>query len=297
MPPRRVRSILADVLGALARAHAAGVLHRDIKPGNVLVAPVTNAMKLADFGIAKTAGAAHTATGQIFGTMAYMSPERVAGAPASASDDMYAVGVMGYEALTGRRPYPQENPAVLVRALLDSPPPPIAAVMPDLDPALAAVIDRAMARDVSLRFENADHMRAVLDGTVPVGPPLSTHAGFVAPGQRPATKVMPHPPVAATNYFVPPPVPRKPMSRRRKLMVAGAALVALIVVALALALDPSSSQQPMQPISSSTPMPPPPPPPTSSPAPTPPVTPQVPGPGGKKGNGNGHGGHGGKRGD
>ncbi|MGZ8748827.1 MAG: serine/threonine-protein kinase, partial [Mycobacterium sp.] len=107
MAQHRVRAMLDDVLGALATAHAAGVVHRDIKPGNVLVTDDDGAMKVADFGIAKTAGAALTATGQIVGTMAYMSRERVAGAPASVADDLYAVGVMSYEALSGRRPYPQ----------------------------------------------------------------------------------------------------------------------------------------------------------------------------------------------
>ena len=83
MPPQRVRAMLSDVLAALTVAHAAGVLHRDIKPGNILISATGDNMKVADFGIAKTAGAAHTMTGQIVGTMAYMSPERVAGAPAS----------------------------------------------------------------------------------------------------------------------------------------------------------------------------------------------------------------------
>ena len=75
--------MLRDVLGALGRGACGGNLHRDIKPGNVLVAPNGSAMKVADFGIAKTAGDGSTATGQILGTMAYMSPARVAGAPAS----------------------------------------------------------------------------------------------------------------------------------------------------------------------------------------------------------------------
>lgn len=147
MPPNQVRAALADVLAALSVAHGAEVLHRDIKPGNILVAGDGTTMKVADFGIAKTAGAAHTMTGQIIGTMAYMSPERISGALASVADDLYAVGVIGYEALTGRRAYPQDNPATLARAIIDAPPPSLAAVRPDLDPALVGVIDRAMARD------------------------------------------------------------------------------------------------------------------------------------------------------
>lgn len=278
MAQHRVRAMLADVLGALATAHAAGVVHRDIKPGNVLLAQNGVAMKVADFGIAKTAGSAPTATGQIVGTMAYMSPERVAGAPASVADDLYAVGVMAHEALSGRRPFPQENPASLVRAILDDPPPPIEVVRPDVDADLAAVINRAMTRN-GTRFRSALEMQAAL-------------AGAPAP-PRPSTKVLAHPlpaaggyPAPSANYFVAGPE-RKPMTRRRKLLLAAAAFVGLLVVAFALALDPSSTTQTPQPVSTNTAVPPPPP--ISSPpppAPTP-VVEAPPGPPKKKpGNGN-----------
>lgn len=286
MPPERVRSMLHDVLGALACAHAAGIVHRDIKPGNVLIAPNSGAMKVADFGIAKTAGATLTATGQIVGTMAYMSPERVAGAPASVADDLYAVGVMGYEALTGRRPFPQENPAALLHAILDAPPPPISALRPDVNPALAATIDRAMARDVTQRFGSAEHMRAALSGA----PSALLMGPAPAAASRPATKILAEPLAPSAAYFVPPAPRRRPMSRERKLLLAAAGFVALVVAGLALALDPSSSTPPPQQISTSTPAQPPPPPPTTA-APPPssaaPIVEQPKPP--KKGNGNGRG--------
>ncbi|BBY44713.1 serine/threonine-protein kinase [Mycolicibacterium celeriflavum] len=264
MPPERVRAMLHDVLGALGCAHAAGIVHRDIKPGNVLIAPNSGAMKVADFGIAKTAGAALTATGQLVGTMAYMSPERVAGAPASAADDLYAVGVMGYEALTGQRPFPQENPAALLHAILDTPPPPISAIRPDIDPVLAATIDRAMGRDVSQRFGSAEHMRAALTGA----PSALLLGPAPASAPRPATKVMAQPLAPSANYYVAPAPRRRPMSRERKLLLAAAGFVAFVVSGLALALDPSSSTQSPQPINTSTPVQPPPPP-TATPPPPP----------------------------
>lgn len=297
MPPPRVRKVLDDVLGALACAHTAGIVHRDIKPGNVLINPNSGAMKVADFGIAKTAGSALTATGQIVGTMAYMSPERVAGAPASVADDLYAVGVMGYEALTGQRPFPQENPAALLHAILDAPPPPIGAVRPDVDPALAATIDRAMARDVNQRFSSAEQMRAALMGAPSA--PLMGPAPAAAP--RPATKILAEPLAPSANYFVAPAPRRRPMSRERKLLLAAAGLVAVVVAGLALALDPSSSTPPPQQVSTSTPAQPPPPPPTTAAPPPPSAAPIVEQPKPpkppKKGNGNGRGNGNGKKDD
>ena len=301
MTQHRVRAMLDDVLRALATAHAAGVVHRDIKPGNVLVTHDGGAMKVADFGIAKTAGAALTATGQIVGTMAYMSRERVAGAPASVADDLYAVGVMAHEALSGRRPYPQENPASLIRAIMDDPPPPIEPVRPDVDPGLAAVVNRAMGVDgAGPKFGSALEMRAAL-----VGAPDAQYSTVgTAAERRPSTKVLAQPLAPSTNYPAPPVndapsanyfVPsarRRPMSRGRKLLLAAAAFVALIVGTLALALDPSSTTQSPQPISTSTTVPAAPPPPVSSLPPSPssvPVVDEPQAPKKPKGRGNGNG--------
>ena len=140
LPQPQVRSILDDVLSALAAAHAAGILHRDIKPANILFS-TSGHTKLADFGIAKSAGTAHTLTGQIVGTMAYLSADRIAGRPASVLDDLYAVGAVGYEALAGRRAFPQENLAELARAVAEDTPPPLAVLRPRRRPG-AGVGDR-----------------------------------------------------------------------------------------------------------------------------------------------------------
>ena len=104
--PAYVRAMLSDVLAALATAHAAGILHRDIKPANILFTE-TGAARVADFGLAKGPDTGRTETGRIMGTMAYMSPERLAGRPATVADDLYAVGVVGYEVLSGRRAFPR----------------------------------------------------------------------------------------------------------------------------------------------------------------------------------------------
>jgi serine/threonine protein kinase len=229
----RMRAVLDDVLGALTVAHAAGVLHRDLKPANILAASTGDAMKVADFGIAKTMDAAPTATGQIVGTMAYLSPERVAGAPATVVDDLYAVGVMAYEALTGRRAFPQDTPAAIARAIMDAPPPPLLMSRPDIEPSLAAVVDRSMARDVRQRFPDAGQMRAALGGAY-----------------RPPTMVLAEPLAPSATYFVPV-APRRRVSRRTKtVLVAAGALIAIVVTTLAVALD--SAPQTPPPVGTST---------------------------------------------
>ena len=209
MPPERVRAMLSDVLAALTVAHAAGVLHRDIKPGNILISATGDNMKVADFGIAKTAGAAHTMTGQIVGTMAYMSPERVAGAPASVADDLYAVGVMAYEALLARRAFPQETPVALARAIMDDPPPPLSVLRRDVDPLLSGIIDRAMGRDRRQRFNSAEQMLAALNGDR--NALLAGGAPADAAMPRPATKVLHEPLAPSATYFVPA-APRRRLS-------------------------------------------------------------------------------------
>lgn len=290
LAPERVYAMLDNVLSALTAAHRATILHRDIKPGNILLAAGGEVMKVADFGIAKTPEATNTLTGNIVGTIAYLSPERIAGAPACVADDLYAVGVVGYEALAGHRPFPQENVAALAGAILHGRPPPLARLRPDVDPGLIAVIERAMAPDPGQRFGSAEEMRAALRGrrTVgPAGPP-------VAPPLRPATKVLEVlPPGFVTNTFVPALVAP---SRRRKVLAALAVLAVLIVIPLAFALDASSSHAPTQPVTTSTPDSPPTPVPVSNPEPPPPLPTQQPpappwhGPG--KGHGKGNGGKG-----
>jgi serine/threonine-protein kinase len=236
LPEPHVRSILDDVLSALATAHTKGILHRDIKPANILFSPLGDA-KVADFGIAKSAGSAHTMTGQIVGTMAYLSADRIAGRPATVADDLYAVGAVGYEALAGRRAFPQENVAELARAVAMDTPPPLAELRPDVDPALAAVIERAMARDPAWRFGSADEMRAALAGRV--GPPV-----------RPATRVMAAPLPDVTTMVLPPPVQRSRLSRW--LWGLAAALIALVVSVIAIVVDSASHPAAPEPAGTST---------------------------------------------
>ncbi len=209
--PARARAVADQVLAALTVAHGAGIVHRDIKPGNVLRAG-PDAWKLADFGIAKSleATADLTMTGLVPGTPAYLAPERLAGRPASPAADLYSVGVVLYEALSGRRPFAADSPIATVHAIQTVAPVPLDQIAPGVDPALVAVVTRAMRRDPRRRFASAAAMRAALDPratsgrtrpveavTEPIHPPSGTRttrgatrtlAPRAAPTRRPATR-------------------------------------------------------------------------------------------------------------
>jgi len=243
LPAAFVHAVLDSVLDALAEAHNAGIVHRDVKPGNILFT-ATGEPKLADFGIAKTAGAAFTRTGEVIGSMPYMSPERLASKPASAADDLYAVGVVGYEALTGRRAFPQEDLGALVRAILHESPPPLASLRPDVPPGFATTIERAMARDPAQRFDQASEMRATL-----------ARAWRAPIPARPPTRRM-EAPLPAVPTYAPAGAWEEPATPRSKLWVV--AIIALFVLAIVLfALDPPFSAPPPTPDTTTTPAPPP----------------------------------------
>lgn len=177
LPPEHVRAIMRDVLSALSAAHACGVLHRDIKPANILFTDF-GGVKIADFGVAKSPDTPQTLTNRVFGTMAYLPADRIAGRPATPSDDLYALGVVAYEALTARRAFPQDNLSALADAIAAGQVPPLSAVRPDVDPALVTTIERSMARDPRWRFATAEQMRASLDA--PAQRPRRTGAVLAA---------------------------------------------------------------------------------------------------------------------
>ncbi len=172
---------------ALEVAHAAGVVHRDVKPGNILVTP-TGQVKITDFGIAKAVDASPvTKTGMVMGTAQYIAPEQAVGEDATAASDVYALGIVGYEALAGVRPFTGEGAiTVAMKHVRDAPPP-----MPDdLPPNVHELIAITMAKDPLQRYssggEFADAVAAVRAGHMPPVP-----GGATGPSMTGATRVLP----------------------------------------------------------------------------------------------------------
>lgn len=163
----RARSVGLDLLAALDASHRAGILHRDVKPANVLLTEDGTA-RLADFGIAKgLEGSDLTATGIVLGTTSYLAPERLTGHAASERSDLYGVGAVLYEALAGRRPYEADSLLGLIRAFEGPPPPSLRACRPELGADLVAAVGRALQVDPAARFASAAEMAHALDATLP----------------------------------------------------------------------------------------------------------------------------------
>ena len=160
-------AIATEVLAALSHAHGAGIVHRDVKPSNIMISN-NDTVKLLDFGIARRfddLGAAVTAVGHMVGTPTYLAPEQIEGGPASPATDVYAVGVVLFEMLTGSAPFNGDTPVAAALARLHAPAPDVRARRHDVPADVAAVIGTAMARDPAHRFSDAAAMHAALTPT------------------------------------------------------------------------------------------------------------------------------------
>ncbi|MBX3066552.1 MAG: SUMF1/EgtB/PvdO family nonheme iron enzyme [Anaerolineae bacterium] len=166
LPLELALKLFRQIADALGYAHERGVIHRDIKPGNVLLAENDRAI-LTDFGLARIAGAAKlTTTGTSYGTPAYMSPEQASGIEVSPATDVYALGIMLYEMITGKVPFEGETAtSVLLKHLQQLPASP-RSIIPDLPEDVEFTIMRALAKDPKARFDNAKDMLLALDGKV-----------------------------------------------------------------------------------------------------------------------------------
>ena len=238
LDPDQARRVGIEVLSALAASHQAGILHRDIKPGNVLLT-TNGTAKVGDFGIAKSTEGLHlTSTGMIVGTAAYLAPERVTGQSASPQSDIYAVGVVLYEALTGRKPFDADTPIGMMRAVEAHEVVPLSALCPGLDPGLVATIEKAMAKDPGQRFVSATAMASALQAS-PDAPAVGDPTVLDGPAVG-ATQMLPPPSAtqvlssaaAPPTEVGPPSVTHQSGSRASALRGRPAVIAAVAVVAL-----------------------------------------------------------------
>jgi serine/threonine-protein kinase len=188
LPPEEAVAILLEVLSALQFAHENGLVHRDVKPDNILLG-TDGRVKVTDFGIAKAAyeGADPTTTGSVLGSVPYLSPEQVQGNPTDGRSDVYSTGATLYEALTGRPPFEAESNLAAAMLRLTKDPVPPRALRPGIPRALEAIVIRALERDPDRRFASAQDMSASLSrlnvAPAPVqAPPRPVEPRPAAPG-------------------------------------------------------------------------------------------------------------------
>jgi eukaryotic-like serine/threonine-protein kinase len=237
MAPAEAARVVAAVADALQAAHAAGVVHRDVKPGNVFLTSAGE-VKVLDFGIAAAAGQTDLTTGDLLGTAAYLAPERALGRPATPAADLYSLGVVLYELLAGRRPFQGGSDVELAMAQVNARPAPLALVAPATPPALAAACEHALAKDPAARPPSAAAFARLLRSPAPAGPATRPLPLAASP---PPTHRAPAGAAALTAELAPPrPAGRgRPRVRRRGL------LVALLLAVTALAALPALAGGPV----------------------------------------------------
>ena len=230
LPPARALELLEPVLVALAAAHAAGLVHRDIKPENVLLAD-DGRVKVADFGLARAVEASNltATTGLLSGTPAYLAPEQVENGRADARSDVYAVGVLLWEALTGEQPYTGETPLSVALQHLRSEIPPPSTVVAGLPPALDALVVRATRPEPDDRPADGGVMLAELRA-VRAALPAEPHVVRRSGEHR--TLVVPRPAPGQRAAAATPGVRPAPSRRRRRGPVALVVVVILALLAL-----------------------------------------------------------------
>jgi serine/threonine-protein kinase len=189
LPPAEAAEIVAQAAEGLQAAHDAGITHRDVKPANIML--TTHGVKLLDFGLAATAwDAGLTSTGMMVGTLAYLSPERAAGEPGTEAGDIYGLGVVLYESLAGRPPFPATNPLALVHAHAAGTPPALPASIP---PWLATACLRALAKDPADRFPSAAAFATAVRGhasPAPTAPTARLRRPPTRPGRTPSRRAV-----------------------------------------------------------------------------------------------------------
>jgi serine/threonine-protein kinase len=223
-------ALVAQAADALQAAHDKGIVHRDVKPGNLLVRP-NGTLVLTDFGIARSAmGAQLTAVGSVLGTASYLSPEQAAGSVATSASDVYSLGVVAYQCLAGHRPFEGENPLEIALKHVREVPRPLPG---DIPPVVRSIVERAMSKDPAARWPSAATLAAVARqaaATLSAGVSVSSGPGGTPISVPPApTSGTPGRPVSGAPTSpgpVPLPVPASPAPVGPTRMMSGPASAA-----------------------------------------------------------------------
>ena len=263
LAPPQAAHLCMQVLDALGHAHRGGVVHRDLKPANLMITE-TGAVKVMDFGIARVLGSEHfTHGGYMMGTPAYMAPEQVLGREIDGRADLYSVGVVLYRLLTGKLPFNADTAISMVQMQISEPPTPILTFRPDLPAWCSAIVDRALSKSPSNRFQSAEEFRGALAAAVtpqaigemptlstPTPPGLTLDPDVTAPHRTPTAlpasaamsegAVRPPTPASSpvrTAVSAPPTPTNTPVPERTTTVVLGrthlVAIAALLVVVAA----------------------------------------------------------------
>lgn len=184
LTPQRACAWAADLAGALAVAHRAGILHGDVKPGNVLVTP-EGKVKLGDFGIARYASQV-SGSGRLMGTPAYLAPEQIQGQPQDARSDQFALGIVLHQMLTGARPFDGSSLGAVCAQILNAAPDPPSRRNPAVSPALDGVVARCLAKNPADRFASCDELASALyplarSSTQPLAPKIKRPSWWSRP--------------------------------------------------------------------------------------------------------------------
>lgn len=248
LTPMQVCDVMSEVASALISAHQNGVIHRDIKPGNILVS-TTGQVKVADFGIARALGSGVeqglTQTGAVMGTATYFSPEQAQGASTDQRSDIYSLGVVMYEMLSGSAPFTGENAVAIAYKQVHEQAMPLNQRVATVPPEVAAIVAKCMQKSPDDRYSSADQVRdelrrfvegmpvlamsehAANNDKTRVLPQTETNATTLAGAQDAATELLPRTPLTATNY--PPYDDKSP--QRTAVFVFGALLASIVLLA------------------------------------------------------------------